>query len=231
MEKAKQFLIDTFGTPKRLFILGLIFTIPFLFLVWMSFNDWGFIGTLDDMIGREFYEERRPWLNVFFIVITRMGDVWFVALLTTIIFLLVFFYFKNRRLAIWYALTVAMGAGVLNQLLKFFFQRPRPSAFEHLVVQHGFSFPSGHAMGSVITYGALLFLIIRLSSNWKLPLISAVVLIPLIGLIGISRIYVGVHYPSDVIGGYSLGLATLSISLGLYSLSLKRREVRKGDQV
>src|SRR5690625_814457 len=182
MDTVKEFIVKKLGTPKRLFILGLLMSLPFLFLVWMSFRDWGFIGTLDEVIGNEFYEERHPVLNVFFIVITRMGDTWFVALLTAFIFFFLTFYVKNVKLGLWYALTVALGAGVINQLFKFIFQRPRPSNIEHLVVQHGYSFPSGHAMGSVITYGALLFIIIRTYSTWKVPLISTLVLVPLIAL-------------------------------------------------
>lgn len=230
MDTVKEFIVKKLGTPKRLFILGLLMSLPFLFLVWMSFRDWGFIGTLDEVIGNEFYEERHPVLNVFFIVITRMGDTWFVALLTAFIFFFLTFYVKNVKLGLWYALTVALGAGVINQLFKFIFQRPRPSNIEHLVVQHGYSFPSGHAMGSVITYGALLFIIIRTYSTWKVPLISALVLVPLIALIGISRIYVGVHYPSDVIGGFSMGLAVLSFSLGIYSLFLTEKEIKEGEE-
>lgn len=229
MDNTKQFLIDKLGTPKRLFILGLILTLPFLFLVYMSFENWGFIGTLDDVIGNQFIEARRPFLNTIFVLITRLGDVWFVTLFTAIIFIIAMVR-KNYKIGIWYAATVALGAGALNQLVKFLFERPRPDEAFHLVVQHGFSFPSGHAMGSVITYGALLFMIIRLYSTWKVPVISAIIIIPLILLIGFSRIYVGVHYFSDVIGGFSLGLATLSFSLGIYSLFLTEKEIKDGEQ-
>lgn len=229
MDNIKEFLVDKLGTPKRLFVLGMILTLPFLFLVWMSFYDWGFIGVLDEIIGNEFYEERQVVLNWFFIVITRMGDVWFIGLVTLIVTSIAAFYGKNKKLAIWYMTTVVVGAGVINQLVKFLFQRPRPTNVEHLIVQGGYSFPSGHAMGSIITYGALLFLIIRMYSTWLVPAVSAVVLVSLIGLIGISRIYLGVHYPSDVIGGYSLGLAVLSLSLGIYSLFLTEKEIKNGE--
>lgn len=118
----------------------------------------------------------------------------------------------------------------MNQLVKFFFRRPRPTHVDHLIVQGGYSFPSGHAMGSIITYGALLFLIIRASKSWKPVIIASLTLIPLIGLIGISRVYLGVHYPSDIIGGYSLGLAVLSLSIGLYSASLQNKGYKKGER-
>jgi len=226
MDDIKDFLVKYFGKPKRLFIFGLIMTIPFLFLVYMSYQDWGFVGTLDEMIGNEFYEERETLLNYFFIFITRLGDGWFMILLTLSVTAYAGLYKKNKQIAWWYFLTVSLGAGATNQILKFIFQRERPTTVAHLIEQGGYSFPSGHAMGSIIAYGALLFLIIRTYSSWKVILPSVIVLVPLIALIGISRIYLGVHYPSDVIGGFSLGLAILSLSLGIYSLFLTKKEVK-----
>ncbi|MCC5895378.1 MAG: phosphatase PAP2 family protein [Alkalibacterium sp.] len=230
MEEVKDYIVDKFGRPKNLFILAMILTIPFLFLVWMSFYDWGFIGLLDELIGNEFYEERGSLLTWAFIFITRLGDGWFIALFTIVLSLYIWRFRKNTRLAVWYFLTVSVGAGGVNQLVKILFRRPRPTHVEHLIVQGGYSFPSGHAMGSIITYGALLFLIIRASKTWLPVLIGSVTLLPLIALIGMSRIYLGVHYPSDVIGGYSLGLAVLSLSIGLYSVSLKDKGYKKGQR-
>lgn len=230
MKEFKAFFESKFSTPKNIFILAMILTIPFLFLVWMSFDDWGFIGTLDEVIGNEFHEERRALLTWFFIFITRMGDAWFIGVFAFLFSLYIWFYRKNRRLAIWYFLTVSIGAGAVNQLVKIFFRRPRPTNVEHLIVQGGYSFPSGHAMAAIITYGALLFLVIRASKTWWPALIGSFTLLPLIGLIGISRVYLGVHYPSDIIGGYSLGLAVLSLSIGLYSVSLKNKGYKKGQR-
>ncbi len=230
MEDIKDYLYEKFGEPKRLFLIGLIMTIPFLFLVWMSFYDWGFIGTLDELVGAEVYEERRTVLNTFFILITRLGNPIEVGILTAIVAWFAGIHRKNKKIALWYVITVVFGAGIMNQLVKFFFQRERPDNIEHLITQGGYSFPSGHAMGSVIVYGALLFLIIRTYSSWKVILPAILVLVPLIGLIGFSRIYLGVHYPSDIIGGYSLGLAILSLSLGIYSLFLSQREIRQHEE-
>lgn len=225
MDDIKDFLIKYFGKPKRLFALGLIMTIPFLFLVYMSFRDWGFVGMLDEAIGAEFYEERETLLNGVFTFITRLGDGWFVALLTLAVSAYAGFYKKNKQIAWWYLLTVAIGGGAMNQIVKYIFQRERPTDFTPLIEQGGYSFPSGHAMGSMVAYGALLFLIIRTYSKWKVILPSIIILIPLIALIGISRIYLGVHFPSDVIGGFSLGLAMLSVSLGIYSLFLTKNDI------
>ncbi|MCC5889807.1 MAG: phosphatase PAP2 family protein [Alkalibacterium sp.] len=230
MENILEYIEKKFSKPKNLFTLSIVLTLPFLFLVWMSFYDWGLIGTLDEVIGTQFHSGRRDTLTWVFIIITRMGDGWFVGLFTTLASIYIWRFQGNRRLAIWYFLTVSVGAGGVNQLVKFFFRRPRPTHVDHLIVQGGYSFPSGHAMGAIVAYGALLFLIIRASRTFKPVLIATIVLIPLIGLIGLSRIYLGVHYPSDIIGGYSLGLAVLSLSIGLYSASLKDKGYKKGQR-
>lgn len=229
MDRIRNYIIEKFGTPKRLFLLGSIMTLPFLFLVWMSFYDWGFIGVLDEMIGSEIREERETLRNTFFIFITRLGNPIVIGILTVVVAWFVGIHRNNKKIALWYVITVVFGAGVMNQVIKFFFQRERPDNVEHLITQGGYSFPSGHAMGSVIVYGALLFLIIRTYSNWKVILPVTLVIVPLIGLIGYSRIYLGVHYPSDVIGGYSLGLAILSLSLGIYSLFLTEKEIKDNE--
>lgn len=230
MKNVLEYIETKFSKPKNLFVLAMVLTIPFLLLVWASFYDWGLIGVLDEVIGSEFHEERGDVLTWFFILITRMGDAWFVALFTTLFSAWIWKSRNNKRLAIWYFLTVSVGAGGVNQLVKFVFRRPRPTHVEHLITQGGYSFPSGHAMGSIVTYGALLFLIIRATRAWLPAIVSSMVLLPLIALIGISRVYLGVHYPSDIIGGYSLGLAVLSLSIGLYSASLKNKGYKKGQR-
>lgn len=230
IEDIKDYISQKFSKPKNLFVLAMTLTVPFLFLVVMSFYEWGFVGALDEAVGLRLHGSRDTALTWFFIGVTRMGDAWFVALFTTFFSLYVWRIRQNRRLAIWYFLTVSIGAGGVNQLVKVFFRRPRPTHVEHLIVHGGYSFPSGHAMGAVVAYGALLFLIVRASRTWLPTLIGSLTLIPFILLMGVSRVYLGLHYPSDIIGGYSLGLAVLSISIGLYSASLKDKGYKKGQR-
>jgi undecaprenyl-diphosphatase len=200
--------------------IGFILTIPFLLLAIASFFDWGIIGVMDNEIGNEFHEERRSWLTRIFIGITRLGDGWFIALVV----LAVCGYFLLRRhqlkISLWYLLTVGLGVGPVNQLVKLIFRRPRPDQALHLIEQGGYSFPSGHAMGSIITYGALIFLMLRLSKKSAHKWVSLLFFTLLIILIGISRVYLGVHYPSDIIGGYSLGAAWLAFSIAIYGLTV-----------
>lgn len=125
----------------------------------------------------------------------------------------IFYFFKNHR---WYAIKIpiiAAGSSLLNQALKFWFNRPRPeTAFYH---QSGFSFPSGHAMIGGAFYGLFIYLVwanVRsIFWRWLLTLgLSCWIL-----LIGYSRVYLNVHYASDVIAGWSAGFIFLIISLRL----------------
>lgn len=112
-------------------------------------------------------------------------------------------------------LLVMMGVEVVSNLvLKNLFQRNRPD-FPHLVMESSYSFPSGHAMGSTVFYGMILLLIWHsgLSSSLKLILIILGSLLVL--LIGFSRIYLGVHYFSDVLGGILFSLFLLSYGKSL----------------
>jgi len=95
-----------------------------------------------------------------------------------------------------------------NQFLKFIIQRPRPTEY-NLIIENGFSFPSGHSMVSMAFYGYIIYLIYKNIKNnylkWGLITILALIII----LIGISRIYLGVHYASDVLAGFLISIAYL----------------------
>lgn len=98
----------------------------------------------------------------------------------------------------------------INSVLKKLIRRPRPS-IEHLVVADGFSFPSGHSASSMAFYGLLIYWIWKNCKNVMLRNVLVAFLGFIILAIGVSRIYLGVHYPSDVIGGFSFAIFYLSI--------------------
>jgi undecaprenyl-diphosphatase len=107
-----------------------------------------------------------------------------------------------------------VGGVILNELLKHLFERARPETFR-IVEATGYSFPSGHAMVSLCFYGMIAFLIARTIPlwRWRMVVLSSAGLFIL--LIGISRIYLGVHYPSDVLAGYTAGGTWLAFSISL----------------
>ncbi|WP_083802829.1 phosphatase PAP2 family protein [Bacillus sp. SG-1] len=118
-----------------------------------------------------------------------------------------------------------MGGG-FNCLLKEYFQRQRPG-IEALIEQDGYSFPSGHSMGSFIFYGAMAFALFRLYDHTWSRVIGAAALMVLVLLIGLSRVYLGVHYPSDILGGFLAGGVWLAFSILVYTFIKGARPWRK----
>ena len=113
---------------------------------------------------------------------------------------------NNRRTAIFVALATISGA-VLSSLLKLGFDHPRPDLIPHLTHVYSASFPSGHAMVSAVAYLTLGSLLTRVVSGiWPKIFVMAVAVL-LTGLIGLSRLYLGVHWPSDVLAGWAAGAA------------------------
>jgi undecaprenyl-diphosphatase len=107
-----------------------------------------------------------------------------------------------------------VGAQLLTWILKAIFERPRPSFEDPVATASWFSFPSGHALSSVAVYGALAYLFVSGGrSSQARALVAGLAL--LVALIGFSRLYLGVHYLTDVLAGYSAGLAWLLLAIGL----------------
>jgi membrane-associated phospholipid phosphatase len=133
----------------------------------------------------------------------------------------------RRRVAHAALMGVALAGGqALNWALKAAFERPRPSFSDPLATATGFSFPSGHAMVSLIVYGALAFVTVASVGSRRAQLLAPISAIGLVLAIGFSRIYLGVHYASDVLAAYSAGLAWLTLCT-LTLLGASRLPIRK----
>ena len=128
-------------------------------------------------------------------------------LITLTITILIFS--KNKKKSILIAINLVT-VFLLNKLLKVIIGRERPGVLR-LVEENGYSFPSGHAMVSMGFYGYIIYLIYKNVKNKKIRNIMITILASLIFLIGISRIYLGVHYATDIIGAYIIGLIYLYI--------------------
>ncbi len=171
----------------------------------VSGNEAGF----DDGIRFWVYEHRNPVLDRFFITVTYMGNWQFMVLIG--ICLLVFS--KTRKTAgIPFAVT-SLTSTLIYKLIKSTFQRPRPDLMYRIIEQGGFSFPSGHSMNCMVCYGILIYLIRRNVKDKKAANLLTGICAGLIVLIGISRVYVGVHFPTDIIGGWSLGISVLAAAI------------------
>ena len=113
-----------------------------------------------------------------------------------------------------YGLHVSEGAiavTVLNKIIKSLVERPRPDDIVHLVHAGGFSFPSGHSITSMFVFGMLIYLVrTNMQNRHAANILTVVLAIPMV-CIGLSRIYLGVHYPTDVLAGWSLGIVMIAV--------------------
>lgn len=153
---------------------------------------------------------RTPFFVQMFGGVTFFGSALTVAGLAGLIGLTLFF-FKMRRAYVAGLVTTLLGAVVSVYALKVLVARARPDGLLPAISENSFSFPSWHATAAVAFYGFVAFLFCRLYPEYKKTVMIATVL--LIFLIGFSRLYLGVHFPSDVIAGYMLGGLWLSIGI------------------
>ena len=163
---------------------------------------------LDLAVQKAFFSLRGPLLNPLVIAVTHLSDT-----VTIVAFCAILLILPNRRK---YGLPVSLaslGGLAIYKPMKHIFLRARPDAALHLVKQGGFSFPSGHSVTSVIFYGVLIYLLNRHCKNDKLRKVLTVICGFLALAIGPSRIYVGVHWPTDVLAGWCIGGAVLMVSI------------------
>lgn len=152
--------------------------------------------------------------------ITHFGDRNFLIALGIIVAALLFL--KRERLLAWAWVIATASGGLLNTLLKAIFARTRPIHEHGILSEDGWSFPSGHASGSMLIYGLLGYLAVRLAPPaWRLP--AAIVAVTLIVFVGSSRVLLQVHYLSDVLAGYASAAAWASLCVaGLEAARLQR---------
>ena len=99
------------------------------------------------------------------------------------------------------------GGAMVSTFLKQWFDRPRPTAVTHLIEVHSLSFPSGHSMLSAITYLTLGSLLARTTADWRIKTYLLTLAVLLAGMIGATRVFLGVHYPTDVLAGWCAGIS------------------------
>ncbi len=137
---------------------------------------------------------------------------------------------QGRRYAAVLFVMASAGAEVVDQILKLIFQRVRPEAFFDYPEPYGYSFPSGHSFTSCAFYGvAAAILTTRLESRAR-GIATWTVAALLVLAIGVSRIYLGVHYPSDVLGGYAAAVVWVAAVRAGYEIWLRRRRRRRTCQ-
>ncbi len=208
-----------YRSSRRTQILILVYFMQFLLftaLAWfVHFNP---VIPVDVAITQEFQEDKAPWLQSFMVAVSFLGNqsIIFAAL---ILVTALAFWLVRLRLEALIIVALSIVSSVVNFLLKLLVSRPRPTAKLVDIFQHanGLSFPSGHVMSYVAFFGLLfsLGLILFNRKHWwhyVLLIIPALFVI----LVGPSRIYLGDHWASDVLGGYLFGGLLLGITLWIY---------------
>ncbi|MCP1159147.1 phosphatase PAP2 family protein [Bacillus infantis] len=161
-------------------------------------------------------------LTALMFLVTYLGSVKFLVFMAAAGGLILMVY-KKWALSV-FLLAGAGGGALFNWLLKWIFKRERPDILP-LLTESGFSFPSGHSMGSFIFYGASAYILVHLFSRLSLKVLSVLANVLIIFLIGLSRIYLGVHYPSDVAGGFLAGGAWLAACIIIFRLYEFRKDL------
>jgi len=176
----------------------------------------------DDTIISAVQGLENPALTSLMKFFTFIGSSMVVIILSLI---LMFFLYKvlHHRLELILFIAAIGGAAVLNEILKHLFHRERPH-LHRLIDVTGYSFPSGHAMSAFAVYGILAFLLWRHISSRLGRSVLIVFSIVMILAIGISRIYLGVHYPSDIIGGYFASGFWLACAIWTFQFYMEKRQ-------
>ena len=195
--------------PKIIIITGALICFGFIALRVSEMLSTGGTIPFDETVRHWVYDHRSPLASAIFIPVTYMGNWQTITILAAILLAI-----PATRRKIGLPLSViSLSSTVIYKLVKGFFQRPRPEMEVRLIPQGGYSFPSGHSMNCIVCFGILIYLIRRYCPNRTATNVLTVLLSLLIIGIGTSRVYVGVHFPTDVLGGWSLGLAFLFTSI------------------
>jgi undecaprenyl-diphosphatase len=205
---------------------------------------WGFVELLDDVqegdtqkfdefairTATQFHGPQYKWLEEIGRDITALGGMVPLCLLTA--FVVGYLLIVRKYGAMWLVLAATIGGIVLSSVLKYFIDRERPQIGEHLSHVYTQSFPSGHSMMSVVVYLTLGTLLARLVKPRiiKAYFIGAALLISF--FVGISRIYMAVHWPTDVLAGWTAGLVW-AIFCWLVATWLQRKHVveQEGEEM
>lgn len=203
----------------------------FAVVSWLMMS--GRLEGFDHAVQNFFFSFRRDWLTTILVPFSYSGN-W--PLPTVICAILLAIPKTRTTFGVPMSVTCLSCVGIY-QALKYSFQRPRPDVSVHLLVQNGYSFPSGHSLTSLVAWTMLILLFAYyykhqgaslpiykkhpqpaqayIRNNGKRKLVNTLLIIYIV-LMGLSRIYVGVHWPSDVFGSWILGLAVIEIMQAIF---------------
>ncbi len=203
---------------KRKILIGILITISsvaFLSFICLAILvDRHFLFAIDNNTINIVLDIRNNGLTILAKIITNLGSAIFIIVSSMLVMVLV----RRWRDRIFFATTLGVGA-ILSAIMKVLVSRIRPADIA-LIVEESFSFPSGHAMLSFIFYGLLIYLVCKFLSNKPLK-VSLSILFGLVAVaVALTRVYLGVHFMTDLIGGWLLGGAVLVAGILVYEFVL-----------
>lgn len=202
----------------RAFLLSLFGAMGFIWLaIWIGDQR---IASFDNVIIGWVQGAESANLTVVMKFFTFIGSALAVAVLAII--MLGVLAKLQYRIELFFFIGVILGSVVLNKVLKTLFHRTRPT-LHRIIEENGYSFPSGHSMAAFTLYGILIFLLWKHISSFYARILLICFGVVMILAIGISRIYLGVHFPSDIVGGYLASGTWLAATIGLYQQVNNRR--------
>jgi undecaprenyl-diphosphatase len=183
----------------------------------------GYTQQFDTAVLRWLGTHHTPTLTTIMTEVTPLGTG--IVVLTVVGITTAFLWHTEHKHSARMLLAATAGNILLNNVLKLFFDRARPSVFEWQTHAASSSFPSGHAMSATVVYGTVAYLLARLQKHGWARAITLSFAVVMVALICLTRLYLGVHYPSDVLGGIIIGLAWSGFCMATLeaSLALARR--------
>lgn len=180
----------------------------------------------DAAVQRFMLERRAAPLTDLFRAITWLGSAAVVAPLVGIA--VVVLVRRREHLLAFGVIVATVGTSVLVQVTKALVDRPRPPVVSRLVAANGGAFPSGHSAQAIACYGALAWVLTRLTATRALHVVAWSSALAIAFFVGLSRVYLGVHWVSDVLSGWFVGAAWLAVTIGVCELTHGRRAHRPG---
>lgn len=188
------------------------------------------LGPFDEKVTSFIYDYRSEQMTKFVTFITDLGDVITYAIIIVVVAVWLLVGKKNIRWLI-QSFIILTSTSLLNILIKHYIDRPRPDLEMRLVEASSYSYPSGHSMCALAFYGFLIYLAYKKVEHRWIKVLAFIFLPLLILGIGASRVYLGVHYPSDVIAGFAAGLFWLVFLIMLVNIFRFYRKRKKKREV
>ncbi len=202
------------------FMLGM-----FIKITYEYYDDLDDVSRIDSFITQAVYSLRTDALNGPMVDITALGSI-SIMTIVTVISVITFLALRDRIAALQIT-TTAIGAGICSRIMKTLVARSRPPENFQLVKVWGYSYPSGHSLASAAFFLAMTYLICRHIPSYRSRALLYVLCLILISMVGFSRVYLGVHYPSDTISGILFGCSWALLVASFFSYLEIRRSVIK----